>query len=244
MEIVFHQGALASVPRSVAAPLPTHDVDATGTLNVLVAAREADVRRVIYAASSSAYGNSPTLPKHEEMPSRPLSPYAAAKLTGEHYCAAFTRSYGLETTSLRYFNIFGPRQDPKSEYAAVVPRFITAMLAGQPPTIFGDGTQSRDFTYVANAVQANLLALDATEAVGESINVACGRRYTLLDLVAEINAILGTAIAPRHEPRRVGDVLHSLASIEKAERLLGYRPRVSFQDGLRQTVAWFQNAAV
>ena len=240
VDAVFHQAALASVPRSVEAPLPTHDADATGTLHVLVAARAAGVRRVVYAGSSSAYGDAPTLPKHEEMPVRPLSPYAAAKLAGEHYCAAFARSLGLETVTLRYFNIFGPRQDPQSQYAAVVPRFVMALLAGRPPTIYGDGTQSRDFTYVDNVVAANLLALEAPEASGESINVACGERYSLLDLVAALNAALGTAIAPRHEPRRAGDVQHSLASIEKAERLLGYRPVVAFGEGLRRTVAWYQ----
>jgi len=241
MDYVLHQAALASVPRSVAAPIPTHEADATGTLHVLVAARDAGVRRVLYAGSSSAYGDAPTLPKEEEMRARPLSPYAVAKLAGEHYCAAFARSYGLETVTLRYFNIFGPRQDPASQYAAVVPRFITAMLAGEPPTIYGDGTQSRDFTYVDNAVQANLLALEAPPAAsGESINVACGKRYSLLDLVAALNEILGTDIAPRHDPRRPGDVLHSLASIEKAERLLGYRPVVDFHEGLRRTAAWYQ----
>ncbi|HZR99732.1 MAG TPA: SDR family oxidoreductase [Chloroflexota bacterium] len=243
MDYVLHQAALASVPRSVAAPIATHEVDATGTLQVLVAARDAGVRRVLYAGSSSAYGDSPTLPKQEEMQARPLSPYAVAKLAGEHYCAAFTRSYGLETVTLRYFNIFGPRQDPASQYAAVVPRFLTAMMAGQPPTIYGDGTQSRDFTYVDNAVQANLLALEAPAASGESINVACGQRYSLLDLVAALNEILSTAIVPRHEPRRPGDVLHSLASIEKAERLLGYRPVVAFHEGLRRTAAWYQTRA-
>ena len=240
---VFHEAALASVPRSVEAPLPTHEADATGTLQVLLAARAAGVRRVVYAGSSSAYGDAATLPKHEELPVRPLSPYAAAKLAGEHYCAAFARSLGLETVTLRYFNIFGPRQDPQSQYAAVVPRFITALLAGRPPTIYGDGTQSRDFTYVDNVVAANLLALDAPAASGEAINVACGERYTLLELVAALNAALGTAIAPAHAPRRAGDVAHSLASIAKAERLLGYRPVVGFADGLRRTVAWFQTQA-
>jgi len=240
MEYVFHQAALASVPRSIAAPLPTHEANVTGTLHLLLAAREAGVRRVIYAASSSAYGDTPTLPKQEDMPPQPLSPYAAAKLAGEHYCAAFARSYGLDTVSLRYFNVFGPRQDPTSQYAAVVPRFITAMLRGEPPVIYGDGTQSRDFTYVANAVEANLLALDAPDLRGECINVACGERYSLLELVATLNELLGTNIAPRHAPRRPGDVWHSQASIAKAERLLGYRPVVSFKEGLRRTVTWYQ----
>jgi UDP-glucose 4-epimerase len=243
VDAVLHQAALASVPRSVAAPLPTHEADATGTLHVLLAARAAGVRRVVYAGSSSAYGDAAPLPKHEDLPVRPLSPYAAAKLAGEHYCAAFAHSLGLETVTLRYFNIFGPRQDPQSQYAAVVPRFVTALLGGRPPTIYGDGTQSRDFTYVDNAVAANLLALDAAEASGEAINVACGERYSLLDLVAALNAALGTAIAAEHAPRRAGDVQHSLASIAKAERLLGYRPVVGFAEGLRRTVAWYQAQA-
>jgi UDP-glucose 4-epimerase len=240
MEYVLHQGALASVPRSVEAPLATHEADATGTLHLLAAARDAGVRRIVYAASSSAYGDAPRLPKRESMPPRPLSPYAVAKLAGEYYCAAFTHTYGLETVSLRYFNVFGPRQDPESQYAAVVPRFITAMLRGQAPTIHGDGTQSRDFTYVDNAISANLLALEAPKAPGESMNVACGDRYSLLGLVAELNAVLGTDIRPIHGPRRAGDVWHSQASIAKAERLLGYRPEISFGEGLARTVAWYR----
>jgi UDP-glucose 4-epimerase len=239
VDYVLHQAALASVQRSVDDPLGTHQADATGTLNVLVAAREAGVRRVLYAASAAAYGDDPMLPKHEDLPPRPLSPYAAAKLAGEHYCAAFARSYDLPTVTLRYFNIYGPRQNPRSEYASVVPRFVTAMLRGEPPTIFGDGTQSRDFTHVDDVVAANLLALEAAEATGEPINVASGERYSLLDLVAALNAVLGTVIAPHHAPRRPGDVWHSQASIARAERVLGYQPQVPFAEGLRRTVAWY-----
>ncbi len=240
MDYVLHQAALASVQWSVDDPLTTHAANATGTLQVLDAARRAGVRRVLYAASAAAYGDDPTLPKHEDLPPRPLSPYAAAKLAGEHYCAAFARSYGLETVCLRYFNIYGPRQNPASQYASVVPRFITAMLRGEPPTIYGDGTQSRDFTYVDDVVQANLLALEAREANGEPINVASGVRYSLLDLVATLNAVLGTRLTPRHAPRRAGDVWHSQASIARAERVLGYRPRVALAEGLRRTVAWYR----
>jgi UDP-glucose 4-epimerase len=239
-EIVFHLAALASVARSVAAPLPTHVANATGTLSLLLAARAAGVRRVIYAGSSSAYGDSAVLPKHEDLPPQPLSPYAAAKLAGEHYCAAFARSYGLETLTLRYFNVFGPRQDPASEYAAVVPRFITAMLHGQAPVIYGDGRQTRDFTYVDNVVEANLLAMEAPRADGAVFNVACGARYSLLDLVDRLNAILGTALAPRHAPARPGDVRHSQASIARAQEQLGYRVQVSFEEGLARTVAWYR----
>jgi UDP-glucose 4-epimerase len=239
-EIVFHLAALASVARSVEAPLPTHVANATGTLSLLLAARAAGVRRVIYAGSSSAYGDSVVLPKHEGLPPQPLSPYAAAKLAGEHYCAAFARSYGLETLTLRYFNVFGPRQDPASEYAAVVPRFITAMLHGQAPVIYGDGRQTRDFTYVDNVVEANLLAMEAPRADGAVFNVACGARYSLLDLVDRLNAILGTALAPRHAPARPGDVRHSQASIARAQEQLGYRVRVSFEEGLARTVAWYR----
>jgi UDP-glucose 4-epimerase len=240
MDYVLHQAALASVQWSVDDPLTTHAANATGTLQVLDAARRAGVRRVLYAASAAAYGDDPTLPKHEDLPPRPLSPYAAAKLAGEHYCAAFARSYGLETVCLRYFNIYGPRQNPASLYASVVPRFITAMLRGEPPTIYGDGTQSRDFTHVDDVVQANLLALEAGEATGEPINVASGVRYSLLDLVATLNAVLGTCLTPRHAPRRPGDVWHSQASIARAERVLGYRPRVALAEGLHRTVAWYR----
>ena len=233
---VLHQGALPSVPRSVADPATSHEVNVTGTVNVLIAARDAGVQRLVYAASSSAYGNSPTLPKCEDMPTNPLSPYAVSKLAGEHYCRAFHQVYGLETVCLRYFNVFGPRQDPKSQYAAVIPRFIEMMRRGEPPTIYGDGSQSRDFTYVANVVQANLLAATAPGAAGRVVNVACGQRHTLLDLVAALNRLLGTDLEPAFQPDRAGDVKHSLADIGAAKELLGYEMLVPFEEGLRRTV--------
>jgi UDP-glucose 4-epimerase len=240
VEYVLHEAALVSVPRSLEAPLLTHATDATGTLNVLVAAREAGARRVLYAASAAAYGDDPTLPKREDQAPQPLSPYAAAKLTGEHYCAAFAHGYGLETVVLRYFNVYGPRQDPRSPYAGVISRFIAALLRGEPPTIYGDGSQSRDFVYVDDVVAANLLALETPAATGVPINVASGQRHSLLDLVATLNKVLGTAIAPRHEPRRPGDVWHSQACIARAAQALGYRPRVGLLDGLGRTVAWYR----
>jgi UDP-glucose 4-epimerase len=234
VEVVFHQAALPSVPRSIADPLSTHHACATGTLNVLLAAREAEVRRVVYAASSSAYGNSQRLPKGENDPTNPLSPYAVAKLAGEYYCQAFTQVYGLETVRLRYFNVYGPRQSPDSPYAAVIPLFLRAMLAGQSPHIHGDGLQSRDFTFVADAVRANLLAAEAPAAVsGKVYNIACGRRTTLLDLVARINSLLGTAILPTHGPSRPGDVRHSQADISAAGADLGYQPQVDVEAGIR-----------
>jgi UDP-glucose 4-epimerase len=240
VDYVFHQGALASVPRSVDDPMGTHAANVTGTLTLLLAARDAKVKRLVYAASSSAYGDQPTLPKDEGMAPSPLSPYAVSKLAGEYYCQACTACYGLETACLRYFNIYGPRQDPNGAYAAVVPRFITAMLAGERPTIYGDGEQSRDFTYVADAVAANLLASTAPKAVGQVVNIACGERYSLNDLVAAINGILGTSIRSIHEPARTGDVKHSQADITGARTLLGYEPRTTLDEGLRRTVEWFR----
>jgi UDP-glucose 4-epimerase len=239
---VFHQAALVSVPRSVADPLVTHQACATGTLHVLMVARESGVRRVVYASSSSAYGNSASLPKREDMPSAPLSPYAVAKLAGEHYCAAFSQVYGLETVSLRYFNIFGPRQSPDSPYSAVIPLFVRAMLAGQSPYLHGDGLQSRDFTYVENVIEANLRAAVAPAASGKMYNVACGQRCTLLDLVAKINALLGTDIKPIHGSPRPGDVRHSQADITRAAADLGYHPRVSLDEGLRRCIDSLQSA--
>jgi UDP-glucose 4-epimerase len=242
-ELVFHQAALASVPRSVADPLSTHRVCVDGTLNVLLAARDAKARRVIYAASSSAYGNSVSLPKRETDPTAPLSPYAVAKLAGEHYCAAFSEVYGMETVRLRYFNVFGPRQPPDSPYAAVIPLFIEAILAGRRPTIHGDGQQSRDFTYVDDVIQANLLAAEAKGVSGKVYNLACGRRTSLLELVTAINALLGKRIEPLHDEPRPGDVKHSQADITCAQRDLGYAPRVSTEDGLRRCVEYYSKVS-
>jgi len=239
-DIVFHQAALASVPRSLAEPLATHEACATGTLVVLDAARRAGVRRVIYAASSSAYGNRPEPQKREDDLPSPLSPYAAAKLAGEMYCEAFWHSYGLETVALRYFNVFGPRQDPSGPYAAVIPLFIKALLTGQRPTIFGDGQQTRDFTYVANVVHANLLAAAAPEAAGGVFNVGSGTAISLLDLLRELNAILGTEVEPIFQPPRAGDVRDSLADISRARRMLGYEPQVSLAEGLQRTVEFYR----
>lgn len=239
-EVLFHLAALGSVPRSVADPITTNQVNIDGTLNALVAARDAGVRRVVYSASSSAYGNAPTLPKEEGMASNPRSPYAVTKYVGELYLKVFCDLYGLEGIGLRYFNIFGPRQDPNSQYAAVIPRFITQMMRGERPTIFGDGETSRDFTYVANAVQANLRAAEAERADGEVVNIACGQRYSLNQLVARINVELGTRLEPVYTEERAGDVKDSLAAIDRAGALLGYQPEVGFEDGLARTVAWFR----
>jgi UDP-glucose 4-epimerase len=239
VELVFHQAALASVPRSIEDPLATHLACANGTLHVLMAAREAGVRRVVYAASSSAYGNSARLPKRETDPTSPLSPYAVAKLSGEQYCAAFTHVYGLETVRLRYFNVFGPRQPPDSPYAAVIPLFLQAMLAGQSPVIHGDGLQSRDFTFVADVVQANLKAATAPAASGNVYNIACGRRTSLLELVQKINRLLGTNIAPVHDAERPGDVKHSQADISRARADLGFCPRTDIDEGLRRCLDYY-----
>jgi UDP-glucose 4-epimerase len=245
VEVVYHQAALPSVPRSVADPLATHQVCANGTLHVLLAAREAGVRRVVYAASSSAYGNSARLPKRESDPPGPLSPYAVAKLAGEHYCGAFSQVYGLETVRLRYFNVFGPRQAPDSPYAAVIPRFIEAMSQGRGPLIHGDGEQSRDFTFIEDVVRANLLAAEAPAALcsGRVYNIACGRRTSLLELVAHLNSLLGTRLSAAHDAPRAGDVRHSLADIERASQDLGYQPRVEVFAGLRRCVEWWQERA-
>ena len=241
IDIVFHEAALGSVPRSVADPLTTHEVNMTGTLNVLLAAREAGVKRLVYASSSSVYGETPVLPKREDMTPQPLSPYALSKLVGEHYASVFKHVYDFEVVALRYFNIFGPRQDPESQYAAVIPRFITALLEGKSPVVYGDGLQSRDFTYVDNVVDANLLASEAGGAAGQAFNIACGGRYTLLDLLAKLKEILGTGIEPIHEAARAGDVKDSQASIEAAERVLGYQVSVEFDEALRRTAAWYRS---
>jgi UDP-glucose 4-epimerase len=240
VDYVFHQAALPSVPRSIEDPLTTHEMNVTGTLNVLLAARDAGVKRVIYAASSSAYGDQAGEAKIETMQPQPLSPYGVSKLAGELYCRAFTASYGLETVCLRYFNVFGPRQDPQSLYAAVIPRFITAMLRGEPPTIYGDGQQSRDFTYIDNVVHGNLLAASAPEASGQVINLALGGSISLLDLVVRLNRVLGTNIQAVHAPARTGDILHSRADISLAEDLLDFAPVVDFDSGLARTAAWYR----
>jgi UDP-glucose 4-epimerase len=228
------------VPRSVADPMASHEANATGTLNLLIAARDAGVRRFVYASSSSVYGNSAQLPKSEEMPVEPRSPYAVNKLAGEQYCRVFNLVYSLPTVALRYFNVFGPRQDPTSQYAAVIPAFISALLSGRRPVIFGDGLQSRDFTYVANVVEANLLACESDSANGLAMNIACGERTSLLELVSLLNGLLGTSIEPEHLPERPGDVKHSLASIELAGTTIGYAPLVGFEEGLRRTVDYFR----
>jgi nucleoside-diphosphate-sugar epimerase len=235
-EIVFHEGAVPSVPRSVAEPVRTNRANVDGTLAVLECARQAGVRRVVYAASSSAYGDTEQLPKIETMPPNPRSPYALQKYTGEVYCRLYHELYQLETVALRYFNVFGPRQDPQSEYAAVVPRFATACLRGEPARINGDGEQSRDFTFVADTVRANLLAADAPKAPGHVINVAGGRRISLNELLGELQKITGTSVAPAYGPARVGDVRHSLADLGRARALLGFEPTIALDEGLRRTV--------
>jgi len=243
-EVVFHLAALPRVARSVADPFGTHVVNVNGTLNVLSVARDMGARRLVFASSSSVYGDTPTLPKHEDMNPRPQSPYAASKLAAEAYCRAFSSVYDIETVSLRFFNAFGPRQDPAAEYAAVIPRFITRMIAGEAPVILGDGEQSRDFTHIDNVVAGCLLAAEAgTSAVGESINVACGSRITLLDLVTTLNELLGSDLEPDFAETRPGDVRHSEAAIDKAAELLGYTPEVELREGLKRTVAWFREEA-
>ncbi|MGD8376839.1 MAG: SDR family oxidoreductase [Acidobacteriota bacterium] len=235
---VFHQAALPSVPRSVKDPLESHRVNTTGTLGLLIAAREAGVPRLVYASSSSVYGDSPELPKVESMPPRPLSPYATGKLTAEHYCRVFHHLYGLGTVALRYFNVFGPRQDPTSEYAAVIPKFISALGRGESPLVHGDGTQSRDFTFIADVVEANLRGMEAAPgAWGRAYNVAAGRRVTLLQLLDMLRDLLGVDVAARFGPPRPGDVPHSQADSSLARMHLGWEARVSMEEGLRRTVA-------
>ena len=240
VDYVLHQAALPSVQRSVEDPMTSNQVNVVGTLNVLMAAQEAGVRRVVYASSSSVYGDSPQLPKIESMPTNPLSPYAVSKLAAEAYCRAFTRVYGLETVSLRYFNVFGPRQDPNSLYAAVLPRFIEALLSHSPPVIYGDGAQSRDFTYIENVVQANLLALDAAGASGEAFNIACGESVTLKEVLECLGELSNQVVAPEYQAPRAGDIKHSLADISKAERMLGYQPVIPFREGLKRTLDFFR----
>jgi UDP-glucose 4-epimerase len=241
VEVVFHQAAVPSVPRSVAEPLMTNSVNIDGTLRVLETARNTGVRRVVYAASSSAYGDTEVLPKVETLPATPQSPYALQKYTGEVYCRLYHDLYGLETVALRYFNIFGPRQDPNSDYAAVIPSFASAAVAGNPPTIYGDGNQTRDFTYVENAVQANLRAADAERAPGSVINIAAGERTSINDLWLGIREIVGTDGEARYEAARAGDVRDSLADLSRAIELLEYEPAVGLEEGLRRTVASFSS---
>ncbi len=241
IDVVLHQGAVPSVPKSVEDPAATHKhcVDATFTL--LMAARDAKIKRFVYAASSSAYGDSPALPKAETMPTDPLSPYAVAKLVGEYYCRVFYTVFGLQTISLRYFNVFGPYQDPTSQYAAAIPAFVTSVLRGVSPIIYGDGEQSRDFTYIDNVVEANVLAARAQATQGEVINIACAERITINAVIKWINDILHTSVPPEYAPSRAGDVKHSLADIRLAERVIGYKPIIGFRDGLVKAIDWYRS---
>jgi nucleoside-diphosphate-sugar epimerase len=239
VRVVLHEAALPSVPKSINDPITTHRTNLDGTFNMLVAARDAGVRRFVYAASSSAYGETPTLPKNEAMPAQPLSPYAVQKLSGEYYCSVFARCYGLQTLGLRYFNVFGPRQDPTSQYAAAIPAFVTAILRNVPPTVYGDGEQTRDFTYIENVTQANLLAARAPETHGEVINVACGEHITVNAIITKINHLLGKNVRPQYVPPRPGDIRDSWADIRRAGQVIDYRPIVSFDDGLRRTIDWY-----
>jgi UDP-glucose 4-epimerase len=243
VDYLLHQAAIPSVPKSVLDPLGSNRANVDATVNVLVAARDAKVKRVVYAASSSAYGDTPTLPKREDMPPNPISPYAVAKLASEYYMISFYRCYGLETVCLRYFNIFGPRQDPTSPYSGVLAKFITQMLQGETPTILGDGEQSRDFTYIDNAVNANLLACKAPAAdvAGRVINVATGRRVDLNETFKILKQLIGFPGEVKYGPERAGDVRHSLADMTRAEKHLGYKPSVSFEDGLRRTIDWYRS---
>jgi nucleoside-diphosphate-sugar epimerase len=240
IDVVLHQGALPSVPKSVEAPALTHKHCVDATFAILLAARDAKVKRFVYAASSSAYGDSPKLPKVETMPCQPLSPYAAAKLAGEYYCSVFYQVFGLETISLRYFNVFGPQQDPASQYAAAIPAFVTKILKNESPTIYGDGQQSRDFTYIDNVVDANLLAARVKKTSGEVVNIACGKAVTVNEIIAMINKATGRKVKPIYTDSRPGDVKHSLADISAAKKLLGYKPKLSFEQGLELAIDWYR----
>ena len=243
VELVFHEAAIPSVPRSIENPRDTHRACVDATFSLLATAREKKVRRVVYAASSSAYGDQPTLPKQEEMLPDPLSPYAVAKLVGEYYAQVFTRVYGLETVSLRYFNVFGPRQDPGSQYSGVVSRFISDLLTGKRPTIYGDGEQSRDFTYIANVVDANMRAAETTAGIGQVVNIANGKRITLNQLLDEVKSLTGTgAVEADYQPARSGDVRHSLADITRARKFLAFEPRVELRPGLELTIDWWKQS--
>jgi nucleoside-diphosphate-sugar epimerase len=243
-DYVIHQAAIPSVPKSIIDPLKSHNANVNGTLNLLLACRDAGVKRFVYASSSSLYGDSPTLPKHESMMPNPLSPYGAQKLFAEMYCQVFTKAYGLETVSLRYFNVFGPRQDSTSQYSGVLALFIPAVLQGRRPTIYGDGLQSRDFTYVQNVVEANLLACKLPGVGGQVFNVACGDRITVNSMLHQINKIVGVDISPVYAEPRSGDIKHSQADITRAREHLGYEPKVSFEEGLRATVEWYRKNLV
>lgn len=242
VDVIFHEAAIPSVPRSMSAPVPSHEANATGTLMVLEAARRAGVKRVVYAGSSSAYGETPTLPKIESMPTAPLSPYAVSKLTGEHYCQVYARAFGVETVVLRYFNVFGARQDPMSQYAAVIPRFVTAALDDQQPVVYGDGSQSRDFCYIDNVIEANLKAAeaDAAKASGRVFNIACGHATSLNQVISLIGETLGKRIEPKYETNRAGDIKHSLADITEARTRLGYTASIQFPEGLQRTIEWYK----
>jgi len=241
IDFCFHEAALPSVARSVEDPITVNQVNIDGTLNLLFAAKKNKVKRFIYASSSSAYGDSPSLPKKEDMKPHPLSPYAVSKLTGEYYCGVFYSVYGLETLCLRYFNVFGPRQDPNSQYAAVIPKFITCFLRNTSPQIYGDGTQSRDFTYIDNVVYANMLAAEAKSTSGQILNVACGRRTSLNDLVELLKNLLSSKVSPDYAEPRSGDIKHSLADISEARHMLGYSPKTSFEQGIKKTIEWHKN---
>ena len=243
-EVVFHQGALPSVPRSIQDPLTSTAVNVEGTLNVLLAARDAGARRVVFASSSSVYGDAPGMPRREDQALAPLAPYAVSKLAAEQYCIVANRVYGLETVALRYFNVFGERQDPLSGYAAVIPKFIRLMLDGRPPTIFGDGETSRDFTHVQNVVEANLAAADEDAAAGRVLNIAIGSSHTLNELVATLRRLIGAELEAEYTDPRPGDVVESLADISRARELIGYDPRVEFEDGLRRTIDWIADGRV
>lgn len=240
VRFVLHQAALPSVPKSIADPVSSHRTNVDGTFNMLVAARDAGVRRFVFAASSSAYGESPTLPKTESMPTQPLSPYAVQKLAGENYCRVFAEVYGLETLSMRYFNVFGPRQDPASQYAAAIPAFVTAIIGDRPPTVYGDGEQTRDFTYIENVIKANLAAVEATKTHGEVLNIACGEPVTVNAIIREINTILGKDVRPEYVAQRPGDIKHSWADISLAAEKIGFAPAIPLAEGLRRTIVWYR----
>jgi UDP-glucose 4-epimerase len=236
---VLHQAAVPSVPKSVKDPLTTHQACVDGTFNMLLAARDCGVKRFVYAASSSAYGDVEVSPKHEGIRPEPKSPYAVAKLVGEYYLRAFYECFGLQSVGLRYFNVFGPRQDPNSAYAAAIPAFVTSIIENRSPVVFGDGEQSRDFTFIENVVEANLCAADVAEVHGETVNIACGDSVTVNQIVARINELLGKNVPVQYEPTRAGDVKHSLADVSLAEKVIGYRPKVGFDEGLRRAIDWY-----